>query len=171
MPICVIRPIVAMSGSPYFCEHVGCFWVLEPKFTIVLFDPPRWPSLQSTQGTCPTSMRKYCKFAENTAKRTNCSIMTQVRGGRHRSQVLRRARHAAIDGSVAAGCDGHALPLVSENGDCKNFALSSQASQNNQQGPGSCFGTPGSPSRAIGFPPFPLGPFLVVEFSVISLRF
>ena len=48
---CVIRPIVAMSGLPLFCRHVGCFWVPEPTFTFFPFRPPGWPFLHSKNTT------------------------------------------------------------------------------------------------------------------------
>ena len=45
-----MRPVVVLLDFPLFCRHVGCLWVLEPKFTFVLFD------LQNSLFYTPTTL-------------------------------------------------------------------------------------------------------------------
>ena len=67
-PIPVIRPIVAF---PLFCKHLGCFGVLEPKFTICPFQPPEWANVQFLA-------QKYYTTGLRNATGTNDSIFTHV---------------------------------------------------------------------------------------------
>ena len=39
----MMRPVVVLLDFPYFLGILAVFWALEPKFTIVLFDPQNGP--------------------------------------------------------------------------------------------------------------------------------
>ena len=84
-PIPTKRPSVVLLGSPLFCRHVGCSWVWEPKFTIVLFDrqngPIYVPKSLRFQGKCSIWGEKHYKTRERAPKRTSGGVWSTSGSG------------------------------------------------------------------------------------------